>query len=228
MSQTIGKLAEALAKAQACIEGSKMDGNNPYFKSRYSTLSSVWDACRKPLSDNGLSVVQLADNCDSDTITVETILAHSSGEWIKGRLSMKPVKSDPQGIGSCITYARRYSLAAMVGVAPEDDDGNAASQPKFESKATTTKVYEMKPGQAKDVEAALGEEPSMASIEEETIKTDLRNKIKGAAKGITKKDEFLTFCGGFVKTVDQLQEVYDNIEKWKMDFINAQAKEIKR
>jgi hypothetical protein len=137
-SESIGKLAEALAKAQGVMEGASKDSNNPFFKSKYSSLSAVWDACRKPLADNGLMVVQATD-ADPDMVVVDTRLCHSSGEWIQGRLVMKPVKADPQGIGSCLTYARRYALSAMVGIAPEDDDGNAAT-----GKVEGAKVYPLK------------------------------------------------------------------------------------
>lgn len=128
-SESIAELSAALAKAQGLLEGAKKDSNNPFFKSKYADLASVWDACRKPLSDNNLSVVQLAgSSCENpEIITIETMLCHSSGEWISGALSVKPVKTDPQAIGSCITYLRRYSLQAIVGIAPEDDDGNEAS-----------------------------------------------------------------------------------------------------
>jgi hypothetical protein len=81
---------------------------------------------RGPLSKNGLSVIQTTAQAETGVL-VETTLAHSSGEWVAGVLHVKPVKDDPQGLGSAITYARRYALSAMVGVAPEDDDGNAAS-----------------------------------------------------------------------------------------------------
>jgi hypothetical protein len=124
-SEQINELAAALAKAQGAIKGATKDTANPFFKSKYADLASVWDACRAELTANGLSIIQTTD--DSQGVTVVTTLAHSSGQWIRGRLTMRPVKDDPQGIGSAITYARRYALAAMVGVAPEDDDGNAAS-----------------------------------------------------------------------------------------------------
>jgi hypothetical protein len=138
-SESIAKLAESLSKAQAIIEGAKKDSANPFFKSKYADLASVWDACRKPLTDNGLSVIQTATFIQDqpELIAIETILAHSSGEWVSGVLSAKPVKSDPQGIGSCVTYLRRYSLAAIAGVSPEDDDGNAAS-------GQGGKVYQLK------------------------------------------------------------------------------------
>jgi hypothetical protein len=140
-SESIGKLAEAVAKAQGIMESAVKDSKNPFFKSSYSSLAAVWSACRKPLSDNGLSVVQTTEYLpeNPDMVIVDTRLCHSSGEWIQGRLVMKPVKADPQGIGSCLTYARRYALSAMVGIAPEDDDGNAAT-----GKVEGHKVYPLK------------------------------------------------------------------------------------
>jgi hypothetical protein len=86
----------------------------------------VWEACRKPLSENGLAVIQLPGKRDGQ-LFVDSILTHPSGEWISSRLCITPVKDDPQAIGSAITYARRYGLQAIVGIAPDDDDGNAAS-----------------------------------------------------------------------------------------------------
>ena len=127
-SQEIKDLATALSKAQKEIKGAVKDSENPYFKSQYADLTSVWEACRKALTENNLSVIQNMAGQSADTVTVETMLCHSSGQWVRGALTMKPTKADPQGIGSAITYARRYALAAMVGVCPEDDDGQAASQ----------------------------------------------------------------------------------------------------
>lgn len=129
-SSTIGQLAEALSKAQAKITGALKDSANPFFKSKYADLASVWDACREQLSANGLAVIQTTD-VDPEGVLVITTLAHSSGEWIRGRLRMVPTKSDPQGVGSCLTYARRYALAAIVGVAQVDDDANAASNKAY-------------------------------------------------------------------------------------------------
>lgn len=125
-SEQINEIAAALSKAQAVIAGAVKDKTNPHFKSDYADLASVWDACRIPLTNHGLSVAQTAAT-DDGRVNVTTILMHVSGQWIRDTLAMKPTKDDPQGVGSCITYARRYALAAMVGVAPEDDDGNAAS-----------------------------------------------------------------------------------------------------
>lgn len=125
-SPTLAKLAEALSKAQGLIEGAKKETENPFYKKSYADLASVWGVCRQPLSANGLSVIQLP-SYSGGMVHVETIMAHSSGEWISGILSMAPMGEDPQKVGSAISYARRYALASIVGVYQEDDDANAAS-----------------------------------------------------------------------------------------------------
>jgi len=124
-SAQLNELAAALAKAQGQIEGAKKDSLNPHFKNKYADLASVWDACRAALSSNGLAVIQLPGSAGKD-VMVTTLLLHSSGQFIRSRYVMPVSQPGPQGVGSAITYARRYSLAAMVGVAPEDDDATAA------------------------------------------------------------------------------------------------------
>lgn len=120
-SESINELAAALAKAQGEIRNAPKDSLNPHFKAKYADLASVWSVIRDPLSKNGLSVVQLVSDGPA-TITVTTKLLHSSGQWIEGSIMMEPTGRQPQQVGSCITYARRYGLSAMVGVAPDDDD----------------------------------------------------------------------------------------------------------
>ena len=133
-SETIGALAAALSKAQADITGALKDSSNPFFKSKYADLASCWDACRKQLAANGLSVIQTTRMADQGLVLVTT-LAHSSGEWIAGEMPVLiAVQSKsgefkeitPQAQGSGITYARRYALAAIVGLAQVDDDAEAA------------------------------------------------------------------------------------------------------
>jgi hypothetical protein len=127
-SPSIAELAKALAAAQAIMAGARKDSSNPHFKSKYADLASVWDACREALTANGLSIVQATEPSERQEVVVVTCLLHTSGEWISSRLALPVQKGDAQGFGSALTYARRYSLAAMVGVAPEDDDGNAATR----------------------------------------------------------------------------------------------------
>ncbi len=122
-SETIGKIAAALVTFQAQAKGVKKTAENPFFHSKYAELSDVWDEIREPLTKNGLAVVQtfLGDS-------LVTTLAHTSGEWFRGYLKLTPSKAnDPQAQGSAITYVRRYALQAITGIAPIDDDGNAAS-----------------------------------------------------------------------------------------------------
>ncbi len=126
-SETFAELAAAMVVAQSQIEGAKKDATNPHFKSRYADLSSVMDACKGPLNANGISIIQAPVPCEGNKIAVETMLIHKSGQWIRGRAEVPMAKIDPQGYGSAMTYARRYSLAAMAGVCPEDDDGEAAT-----------------------------------------------------------------------------------------------------
>lgn len=126
---SINELAAALSKAQAEIKGATKDSKNTFFKSSYADLASVWEACRIPLTKNGLAVIQTTDviaDTGGDTTLLVTTLVHSSGQYIQGRYPIHPVKNDPQSLGSAITYARRYALQAIVGIAPDDDDGEAA------------------------------------------------------------------------------------------------------
>lgn len=127
-SDQINELAAALAKAQGQMAGAAKDCTNPHFKSRYADLASVWDACRQPLADNGLAVIQGVAT-ELNRVTVTTRLAHASGQWIESAAAADARDAGPQSIGSVVTYLRRYSLAAMVGVAPEDDDGNEGQTP---------------------------------------------------------------------------------------------------
>ena len=130
-SESIANLAKALSIVQGKLTHAKKDSANPFFKSKYADLESVWDACRDLLADNGLAVAQFPGTySDLDkSMSLTTVLTHESGEWISQEMSVPMSKVDAQGAGSCISYMRRYSLAAVVGVVQADDDGNAASNP---------------------------------------------------------------------------------------------------
>jgi len=139
-SDQLEKLGEALAKAQGQIQAARKDSNNQFFKSTYADLASVWEACRIPLTENGLSVIQCIEFKDGKRC-LETMLLHSSGQFINSTLDLSCKDETMQAIGSAITYARRYSLAAIVGVcADEDDDGEGAM-----GRGTTPKPAQVKP-----------------------------------------------------------------------------------
>lgn len=124
-SESLKELFTALAKAQAEMKAAGLNSENPYFKSKYADLEEIVTASRPALSKNGLSVIQqILPNDDGQNI-LHTILAHNSGEWIESRMRILPSKPDVQSLASYITYIRRYSYAAIVGVVVggEDDDG---------------------------------------------------------------------------------------------------------
>lgn len=128
-SESIAALAAALAKAQAEIRPAAKDSENPHFRSKYADLASCWEACRDPLSRNGFAVVQSpgGDAQNPAWLTLETLLVHSSGEFISSTIGVELQKRDPQALGSALTYLRRYGLSAIVGlVADDDDDANSA------------------------------------------------------------------------------------------------------
>lgn len=140
-SEQINELASALALAQGEMQNAKKDVSNPFYKSKYADLASVMDTARPVLSKNGLSVAQLTEMTESGVILV-TQLLHKSGQWLRASYPVKPLKDDPQGMGSALTYARRYSYGAIVGIATEeDDDGNAASGKQDNQKPTAKSVY---------------------------------------------------------------------------------------
>ncbi len=127
-SESIKEIAAALSKAQGQLKNAKRDKLNPFFKKKYADLASLWDTCRPVLSTNGLSIVQGVSSNEMN-VNISTLLMHNSGEWIESELILHAEKSTPQSMGSAITYGRRYSLSAMLGlVADEDDDGNEASK----------------------------------------------------------------------------------------------------
>jgi len=126
-SDSIKEIAAALPKAQAEIKSAMKDATNPHFKSRYADLASVIDACKVALNKHGITFLQPVRGGENGVI-VETVLLHTSGEWICDAFSIPVDKNNAQGVGSAITYGRRYGLQSMVGIPAEDDDGNAASK----------------------------------------------------------------------------------------------------
>lgn len=174
-SEQINELAAALSKAQSQIGPAIKDSVNPFFKSKYADLSSVWSACREALTKHGLSVIQTTDMKDGQMILITTLL-HGSGQWIRSSLPILSQKQDAQSIGSAITYMRRYSLAAMVGVTcDDDDDGNAATAPSNKPSQTALQST-ISSIQARDLKALLDEcGPSY----QQKFWSFLKNEVKG-------------------------------------------------
>lgn len=153
-SDQIDLVSKSLVKAQAKIKHAVKDSVNPHFKSKYSDLASVMDAIKEPFAENGLALMQPLSS-DQDAVKCTTLILHESGQFIGSEMSMRPVRNDPQGLGSCATYLRRYMAAAAAAVASDDDDGNAAS-----GKGTTN----ANPNQTPNTQA-----PSMATSTQSTV-----------------------------------------------------------
>jgi hypothetical protein len=130
-------IATALVKAQKAFGPALKSSTNPHFKSRYADLAACVEAVIDALNDNGIAMIQKCYDCATG-IMVETVFIHESGEMLEcGILQVPASKQDPQGYGSALTYARRYSLMAACGIAPEDDDGNRASIPVKQTEKPT-------------------------------------------------------------------------------------------
>lgn len=136
-SETLTEFSKAFAKTQQEMKQPLKDANNPFFKSKYVPLENVVEAITESASKNGLSFTQFPSSDEDGNVTVGTLVMHSSGEWIEyDPIIMKPVKNDPQSIGSAITYAKRYALSAIFGITSDpDDDGNEATQTKKQAPA---------------------------------------------------------------------------------------------
>lgn len=141
-SENIADLVHALSKAQKVMAGAKKDAKGNFGK--FADLTSCWEALREPLAENGLAVVQTTSNIGLDGVNVITTLAHSGGQWIRGELFLPAMKKDPQGFGSALTYARRYALAAICGLAPADDDAQSVTD-NMRNQSATSKVATAKP-----------------------------------------------------------------------------------
>lgn len=168
-SEQINELAAAMAKAQGQMKGAVKDSANPFFSSKYADLESVWDACREPLSGNGLCVIQTPRVKFVGSpepyewtskggekrygvrvvtqVSVVTRLIHTSGQWLQDVTSTILPTGDAQAVGSAITYLRRYALQSVAGIAPEDDDGNKATGKQDHAEApdpTTLPFYDLR------------------------------------------------------------------------------------
>ena len=162
-------IASALVKAQKAFGPALKTSTNPHFRSRYADLSACVEAVITGLNDNGIALIQQTHDSESG-VCVETLFLHESGESLSaGKLHVPATKQDAQGYGSALTYARRYSLMAACGIAPEDDDGNAASRTSVpQARTTVTKVLapatpKQDPNWFTKVEAVIGTKAESAT-----------------------------------------------------------------
>lgn len=189
-SETIGKLAKSLVLFNSEVNKIAKDADNPFFKNNYATLDTIIDEIRPILSKHGLSIMQIPSG-DGQNVTLKTLLLHETGEWLESdELTMKPVKNDPQAVGSCITYARRYSLAAFLSLnTGEDDDGNGATYgtDKPKTKGNSGQAPSKPQGstgngkasekQIKMIHAKIAHISALTKTEKQTIEDTLKGNI---------------------------------------------------
>lgn len=182
-SESIKIISEALVCFHKEVNKISKDAQNPFFKSKYASLSAILDEIQLPLTNNGLALVQFPEGENSLT----TRLCHTSGEWMEATYSMRPVKDDPQGRGSAITYQRRYAVGAILSLnIDEDDDGNAASH-----KENTQETPDNKPWLNENTtafnKAIFALKDGSVTIQQIENKYRLSSKIKTILQGALKQ-----------------------------------------
>lgn len=179
------QVCAAFVKAQKEFSPALKTSVNPHFKSRYVDLAGCVEAVIDALNNNGIALMQRTSESDSGVV-VETVLIHESGESLDcGKLHVPAIKQDPQGYGSALTYARRYSLMAACGIAPEDDDGNAASATRPQAKAQdftaeTQKLHACASLQALSIAWSKLDKPAQHALA--SVKDECKAKIMKADK----------------------------------------------
>jgi hypothetical protein len=177
-SEQVDKIFQALVKAQSEMGKAKKVNDNPFFKSKYADLSELIDVSKDVLTSNGLAVIQ-SPGASGQAVTVTTRIIHSSGQWIEDAITLQAIKTDPQAIGSAITYARRYQLAAILNIAQEDDDGNSASDrhgTNPEPKKDTPEIVALKQALIDYLNAGVFEYPE--NVEAVIAKNDIAGMKK--------------------------------------------------
>lgn len=204
MSEKTDVLIKALIKAKAQFKTVEKTKENPYFKSKYADLGAIDAAVMPALHNNGLTIIQTTEIAGIQPVLVTT-LVHDSGQFISGQYPLNPVKNDPQGMGSAMTYARRYAISAILTVvADDDDDGNAASAPQKETvkPATQTAIRQ----------------PVSATGNTNVISEPMGRRLYAIWKSAHRQDDeikqHLLAKYGFKSTKEITRDVYEDIEKW--------------
>lgn len=230
-SENIIDITCAIINLQSELGFASKDRANPFFKSKYADLASVWETCCELLTKNNLAVIQTLDVVDANyenkthdregkiktdqkgnkQNVLMTTLAHSSGQWFRSTSLICPISHDPQGIGSAITYMRRYSLCAILGVIQDDDDGEKAMDRK--------KIHKNEPSK-------------LEIINSTSQKEHMKKLFSNFSKFFDFYDEsliidYLSKCAEKAKlTAEQVLEAYKDDKKFLVDFNNWKAKQI--
>lgn len=228
-SEHIDKLTEAMAKAQATMENATLNKVNPHFKSKYADLAAIFDAVRKPLASQGLIVTQTTELREGGFVLVTT-LAHSSGQFIKSEYPL-PVAGKPQEVGSALTYARRYSLSAITGIAAdEDDDANAAQDgPKVDARNIAPRQIKAAPPIEPPVNPETGETgPHTITAADEMAWGGLFVAAVNVAKSADEVEEWLASNDAGLSTLEGAapkiyERVMKRVEEKKKSFSKKEA-----
>ena len=207
-SEKITELTGALLAFQKAVKAVKRDGNNPHFKSRYATLENVIDTAKPALNAHGVILSQAAGEIKDGAVCVTTRLTHSSGEYMQSTLHVPLGKRDPQGVGSAITYGLRYSLMAMLGLPPTDDDDGENAMDRNDEYAKPTKSS-----------AALKRDDAWAEFERDLQDCSTLIALQRC------KDEWRTKvkADGWPRAwIGSMPDAFDAVEKRIMDNIDAQ------
>lgn len=194
-SSDIALLAQGLAKVQSSLNNAEKSSLNPFFKSNYADLSTVWAVCRKPLTDNGFAVIQTVEPMGHNYNLITT-LVHSSGQWIKSVSPILYAKNDSQAFGSALTYAKRYALSAIVGVCQgEVDDDGEKSMSRGSTVSLSTQTQN-------PVNLSTADCQPLEKITEEFINEDELKQLDFYLKHPDDKKLFLGFASHYCKTSD--------------------------
>jgi hypothetical protein len=180
-SESVTKIASALLKAQRKMGGATKGAANPYFKSRYADYGAVLEACKEPLNEEGITILQPHETKDGRNFVV-TMLLHESGEWLSSETEVVTAKqNDPQALGSAITYARRYGLQSLLSIPAEDDDGESAMSRTSKSFVSTPAAEQRSAPAASVAAAPVAAAAAPAAAKRSSFKTQAKSEPAKAA-----------------------------------------------
>lgn len=193
-SENINELVSALSKAQGKMKPAVFNKVNPHYKNRYADFTAVMDACRIPLSENGLSVMQYCETMGEKLVLV-TMLAHTSGQWIKSFFPMSTAQNTSQAIGAAMTYGKRYSLSSMLGIVADDDDDDGEVALKEETKKAEKPIVKVSNQQVSEL-----------TKRESRLDEDAKKKMRARLKASYKSERFEDIPAEAFLTVYQAYE----------------------
>lgn len=219
MSETIGELTKGLAKFHSQLKQPKLNSENPFFHKNYLDLTGLQSAVDEAMKGTGLSYIQLVAGSNGQP-TVRTVILHESGEFISSdTLQLRPDKTNPQGQGSAITYAKRYQLGAMFGISGEaDDDGEAATNHQAQNRTYQQRqqpAWQAAPRQQRQQAASQPPQPSPEEQQQiDGLKTEYRNVINGLVKQGAQKKEINNEVNNRLKRSIKDFTKKDELSKW--------------